>query len=179
MHPENMKHVFVVVAGQYLFLLVILGLLVAWIRSPKDSKLRFFVSVLVVGAIAYCLSLLAAHLHHDTRPFVARHLAPLIPHGADNGFPSDHALLTMTLTAITFFFSKRTATLMFLVTILVAVARIAALIHSPQDIAGAWILGIVGAVVGYYGVRAAWPRISAIATRAFPRLRAQSSDRGE
>ena len=155
-----MEHLFVVVAGQYLFLLVILGVVVALLRAPRGAKARFLVSVLVAGAVAYCLSLLAAHLHYDTRPFVARHVTPLIPHDADNGFPSDHALLTMTLTAITCFFSRRTAAFMFIVTVLVAVARVIALIHSPQDITGAWILGIAGAVIGYYGVRAAWPRMA-------------------
>lgn len=157
-----MKHLFVVVAGEYLFILVIAGLIFAWIRARRETKLRFLLSAAVAGALAYGLSLLAAHMYFDPRPFVVRGVAPLIAHAADNGFPSDHALLTMTLSATTVFFNRKTAALMALVTVLVGVARVMALVHTPQDIAGAWVLGIVASVLGYYVVRALWPQIEKI-----------------
>lgn len=166
---SRMEHLFVVIAGQYLFLPVILGFLVAWIRSPRDCKPRFFLSVLVAAAVAYGLSLVAAQIHYDTRPFVAQHLAPLFPHAPDNGFPSDHALFTMTLAAITFFFDKRVSVLMLVFTALVGVGRVMALVHSPEDILAGWALGVVGAVVGYYTIRALWPRVGHRAPHRPPR----------
>lgn len=136
--------------AKYLFILVVLGLAIAWLRVSKEPKQRFFLSVVLAGIIALLLSRIAGHLYFDPRPFVVQHVKPLIAHAPDNGFPSDHALLTMTLTAVTYFFSKKIAAVMAVLTVFVGIARIAAKVHSPLDIAGGWLLGIVGAIAGYY-----------------------------
>ena len=96
---------------------------------------------------------LAGHLYYDPRPFVTEHVKPLIPHGPDNGFPSDHALFTMTLTVITYFFNKKIASVMLILTIAVGAARVLAKAHSPLDIGSGWVLGIIGAVCGFYLMR--------------------------
>lgn len=146
----------IVFCAKYVFALVILGIGIAWLRTAKNLKVQFIVATIVAGAIAYILSRIASHLYYDPRPFVTEHVKPLIAHQADNGFPSDHALLTMTLTAITYFYSKKAATGMLVLTVIVGVARILAKIHSPLDIGGGWVLGIIGAVVGYYAVSWLW-----------------------
>ena len=143
----------VIFCAQYLFLFVILGMAIAWLRTARRTKLQFAVTTIVAGLVALALSRVAAKLYFDPRPFVTEHVKPLIAHAADNGFPSDHALLTMTLTAVTYFFSKKTATVMLLLTVLVGIARIAAKVHSPLDITAGWLLGAIGAVAGYYLIR--------------------------
>jgi undecaprenyl-diphosphatase len=85
---------------------------------------------------------------------VSEHVKPLISHAANNGFPSDHALFTMTITAITYYFSKKTAAVMLVLTIIIGVARVLALVHSPLDIGAGWVIGVIGAVAGYYGMLA-------------------------
>ena len=152
-YNNTLMNTLLIFCAQYLFLFVILGLAVAWLRSNKNVKLQFAISTVLAGIIALLLSRIAAKLYFDPRPFVREHVKPLISHAADNGFPSDHALLTMTLTAITYFFSRKTAAVMLLLTVLVGAARIAAKVHSPLDIGAGWILGIVGALIGYYLVR--------------------------
>ncbi len=144
--------------AQYLFVFVILGLAIAWLRSNRNVKLQFAVSTVLAGIIALLLSRIAAKLYFDPRPFVSQHVKPLISHAADNGFPSDHALLTMTLTAATYFFSRKTAAIMLLLTVFVGLARIAARVHSPLDIAAGWLIGMLGAVAGYYLMRWAFDR---------------------
>ncbi|MGH7236917.1 MAG: phosphatase PAP2 family protein, partial [Candidatus Saccharimonadales bacterium] len=101
----------------------------------------------------FILSRIGGHFYVDQRPFAAEHIKPLFAHAADNGFPSDHALLTMTLTAITYFFSKKIASIMLVLTIIIGVARVLARVHSTLDIAGGWVFGIVGALAGYYLMR--------------------------
>ncbi len=137
---------------------VILGVAIAWLRTARQTKLRFAVAAIAAGLLALAMSRVAAKLYFDPRPFVTEHVKPLIAHAADNGFPSDHALLTMTLTAITYFFSRKTAAVLLLFTVFVGLARIAAKIHSPLDIAAGWLIGVIGAVVGYYLVRWAFDR---------------------
>ena len=148
----------IIFCAQYLFLFVILGVAIAWLRTARQTKLRFAVAAIAAGLLALAMSRVAAKLYFDPRPFVTEHVKPLIAHAADNGFPSDHALLTMTLTAITYFFSRKTAAVLLLFTVFVGLARIAAKIHSPLDIAAGWLIGVIGAVVGYYLVRWAFDR---------------------
>lgn len=139
---------------------VALGLIVAWLRVSKTEKKEFIVATLFAGTIALLLSRIASHVYFDPRPFVSEHVKPLITHAADNGFPSDHALLTMTLTAVTYFFSKKIASVMLILTVLVGIARVLAKVHSPLDILGGWIIGIIGAIAGYYLMRYLFRRYS-------------------
>ncbi|MHB1865012.1 MAG: phosphatase PAP2 family protein [Candidatus Saccharimonadales bacterium] len=136
--------------AQYLYLVVILTIFIAWLREKRNLKLKFLVAVIIAGAIAFVLSRIASKLYYDPRPFVSQHVKPLFPHVPDNGFPSDHALLTGTLTAITYFFNKKVASIMLVLTIIIGVARVLAKVHSPLDIAAGWIFGIIGAVISYY-----------------------------
>lgn len=140
----------IIFCAKYLVLLVVLGLAAAWLPLNKETKKRFVIATVLAGGIALILSRLAGQLYYDPRPFVTKHVVSLIAHKADNGFPSDHALFTMTLTAVTYFFNKKLAGLMLLATIAIGAARVLANVHSPIDIAGGWALGIAGAIAGYY-----------------------------
>lgn len=140
----------IIFCAQYLLYFVVLGLIVAWFLLGREDKKRFIISTLIACIVAYGIAKLASHLYFDPRPFVSEHIKPLIKHAADNGFPSDHALFTMTLTAATFFFSRKVASVMLVMTVLVGVARILAHVHSPLQIIAGWVFGIIGAVVGYY-----------------------------
>jgi len=140
----------IIFCANYLPIFVLLGIFIAWLRVAKEAKKQLLVTAVCAGIIAVVLSRIAGKLYFDPRPFVTEHVTPLIPHGPDNGFPSDHALLTMTLTAVTYFFSKKIALGMFVLTALVGVARVLAKVHSPIDIAGGWLFGIIGAIAGFY-----------------------------
>jgi undecaprenyl-diphosphatase len=148
----------IIFCAKYLLFVVALGWVVAWVRVSKHGKKQFLVATIFAGIVALALSRVASHLYFDPRPFVTEHVKPLISHVADNGFPSDHALLTMTLTAITYLFSKKIAGGMFVLTVLVGVARVLAKVHSPLDIAGGWLLGVIGAIVGFYAMRYVFSR---------------------
>lgn len=143
----------IIFCAQYLFIFVILGLAIAWFQVDKSTKVKFIVATILAGGIAFALSRIAGHLYYDPRPFVTEHVKPLFSHTADNGFPSDHALLTGMLTAITYFYNKKVANFMLVLTLIIGVARVLAKVHSPLDIAGGWAFGIIGAVAGYYITR--------------------------
>lgn len=139
----------IIFTAQYVFALVIFALALAWILTKREQKVQFIIMTLLAGGIAFVLSRIAAAMYFDPRPFVTLHVAPLIAHAADNGFPSDHALLTGTLTAVAYFYNKKIAVVMALLTIAVGWARVLANVHTPLDIAAGWLLGAVGALVGY------------------------------
>lgn len=146
----------IIFTAQYLILAVAAGVTVAWFLAPKVNQLRFALSVVAAGVIALVLSRIASRLYYDPRPFVTENVKPLFDHAADNGFPSDHSLLAMALTASTYFFNKRLAGIMLVLTVLIGVARVLAKVHSPIDIGGAWIIGVIGAAASFYLVKYFW-----------------------
>jgi undecaprenyl-diphosphatase len=144
--------------AKYLFVVVVLIVLWVWLQAGKRTKAKMAAVIVLAGILALIASRIAGKLYYDPRPFVRNpNLKPLITHAPDNGFPSDHALLTMTLTAALYFYSHRWAAVALVVTAIVGIARVLAHIHSPIDIIGAWIIGIAAAAFAYYAVgRVAW-----------------------
>lgn len=151
----------IIFCAEYLVYFVVLGLIVAWFLVTREDRKRFLVSTIIACIVAYAIAKFAGHLYFDPRPFVSQGVRPLIKHAADNGFPSDHALFTMTLTATAFFFSRKIASVMLAMTILVGVARILAHLHSPLQIAAGWVFGTIGALVGYYLMRLIFDKLIA------------------
>jgi undecaprenyl-diphosphatase len=143
----------IIFCAKDVIVLVVLGWLLTLWRINKDLRRQFIVATVLAGIFALVLSRIASKLYYDPRPFVSQHIKPLIDHAADNGFPSDHALFTMTLTAVAYFYSRKLAALMLIGTILVGVARVLAHVHSPIDIAFGWLIGCVGAGLGFYVAR--------------------------
>ena len=148
----------IIFCASYLYLLVIVGIGIAWLRTTKNLKAQFIVATVLAGAVGFILTRIASKLYYEPRPFVTQHIKPLIAHAADNGFPSDHALLTMTLTTIAYFYNRKIALAMLLLTVIVGAARVLAKIHSPLDIWAGWLFGVIGAAAGYYIVRHFWTR---------------------
>lgn len=148
----------IIFCAKYLLVFVVVGLGIVWLRLPNKLKLQMILATILAGLVAFVLSRIADKLYYDPRPFVSLHVKPLVAHAPDNGFPSDHALFTMTLTALAYFYSKKIAYAMLALTVLVGIARVLAKVHSPVDIAAGWVIGIIGVVVGYYLVNWFWQK---------------------
>ena len=148
----------IIFSAKYLIVGVIIGVIATLLKINRSAKLQFIGTVIIAGGIAFLIARTLSHIFYDPRPFVDLGVKPLIDHTADNGFPSDHALFSMTLTAATYFFSRKIAYGMFVVTLIIGAARVAALVHSPIDILGAWAIAISGAILSYFIVRRIFSR---------------------
>ncbi len=137
----------IIFAAKYLFLVsfVVTGLF--FFTLEKSDKKKMFFLGLVSGVISFVLLKISAMVIQDPRPFVVNHMIPLIPHAADNGFPSDHALLTMWLATVVFSFNKRLGIILAIVSLMVGVSRVLALVHHPIDIVGSIAIAVVSVVV--------------------------------
>ena len=141
-----MNSIIVFVAEYFLYLSVIVtGLF--WLRCRKSTKIELLIRFVLGGVIALALAKVGAYLYYDPRPFVTEHVRPLFPHAADNGFPSDHMLLTSFLGFTILAYSKRTGMLLLVIALAVGAARVAAHVHSPIDIVGSTIFAAVGAFI--------------------------------
>jgi undecaprenyl-diphosphatase len=143
----------IIFCAKYLFVAVILIVAASWLQAERRTRLKLTAAIVLAGILALIISRIAGRLYYDPRPFVSSpNLKPLITHAPDNGFPSDHALLTMTLTAVLYFYNRGWAAAAFAVTVIVGIARVLAHIHSPIDIIGAWLIAMAAATAAFYAV---------------------------
>jgi undecaprenyl-diphosphatase len=77
---------------------------------------------------------------------------PLIPHAPDNGFPSDHTLFGTALAVIIFPFHKRLGTVLFILALLVGIARVYLGINHAIDILGSAVISVLIGLSLYYFV---------------------------
>jgi undecaprenyl-diphosphatase len=142
-------HTLIRVVGDYFFLISVVLVALYWLRAGRKVKISLAWQLVAGGALALALDEWAGHLYYDPRPFVTHHLVPIIPHAADNGFPSDHALLTAFLALTMFLYSRRLAVVLAVNALLVSWARVAAHIHNPRDIIGGFVIAAVAVAISY------------------------------
>lgn len=123
------------------------GVAVYWLRASRPVKFTLAWQLILGGLIALGLARLGGHFYYDTRPFVRDHVKPLFAHAPDNGFPSDHALLTSFLAFSFWRYSKPFSVALLVNALLVSAARVAAHVHSPIDIVGSFVFALIGAWV--------------------------------
>ena len=104
---------------------------------------------LISFPLTYILAKIAGYIIYDPRPFVVEHIKPLIAHAADNGFPSDHTLLTSVIASVIFAYNKKLGMVLFAISIAIGSARVLAGIHHPLDIVGAMVISIVAVYVSW------------------------------
>ena len=140
----------IIFAGSYLYFFVIVialaGLYLTKVVQVKKSLLK-------LSILSFPLSLIIAKIVslfiYDSRPFVTEKVTPLIPHAANNGFPSDHTLLTMTISAVFLIYNRKLGILMAILSIIVGQARVLAKIHQPIDIVGSIIIAFIATFISY------------------------------
>lgn len=139
----------IIFCAKYLFIAVILLYLLAIIQASKKHHKALVVSFIIAGIIAVILDKLGGKLYFDPRPFASHHVTPLIQHTADNGFPSEHTIFSMTMALLLLFYRRRLGALAVLTALVVGIARVAAHVHSPIDIIGGIIIAAIAASGGY------------------------------
>ena len=132
----------IVIGAKYLIYIIAFLAVIATLLSERTVRCGIVKLALLSFPIAFLASLIAGQLFYDTRPFVVEHITPLIPHGADNGFPSDHTLFAMVTAAIIFVYSRKLGVLLGILGILIGVSRVMAKIHYPIDIVGSIAIAI-------------------------------------
>lgn len=153
----------IIFAASYLYILALAVAVVFFLVQPRKIQKNMVVCGVIVAPLAYLLSRIAAFFYYDPRPFVVGHFIPLIAHVADNGFPSDHVLLTGAVAAILWFYNKKLSGILWLLAVLIGAARVLAGVHHVTDIAGSVVIVLLAATVYEIIVRKRfrlhWPKI--------------------
>ena len=140
-------HWLITFIGRYFIFVSLAVAVVFWLRLPTKNKISLGWRVIVGGALAEVLAVIAGDLYYDTRPFVTAHIVPLIAHARDNGFPSDHALVASFLGFVVLLYSRTVGLGLLLIAVLIGWARVAAHIHHPIDIIGSFVLAAVSVAI--------------------------------
>jgi undecaprenyl-diphosphatase len=129
--------------AKYLYLVIIIIAFI-WFLSQNNPRKR---EILLISCI--CLPLIfiasgiAGRLYYNPRPFAVGNFEPLIPHQADNGFPSHHTLLVSAVSAIVFLFNRRLSLLLWFLALFVGFSRVYAGIHHIIDIIASIFISII------------------------------------
>ncbi len=136
-----------VFVAQYLYLFALLIAAIFFFTQTKAVMKNMAICGVIIAPLAYVVSRISSLFYYDPRPFVVGHFVPLIAHAADNGFPSDHVLLTGAVAMIVWFYNKKLSVVLWALALLIGWARVFVGVHHWTDIIGNIVMVIVSGVV--------------------------------
>jgi membrane-associated phospholipid phosphatase len=149
-------HTLIVILAQYLIAVPIIAWLVYGLRlESRGARLRFVLEAAVAAVIVVLLAKIGSALYDNPRPYIVAHIRPYFPASADNGFPSDHTLLSGYLAMLLWYRDKRWGWPLLGIAAVIGLARVAGKAHHLIDIVGALVCAAVGVSLGLYLTRRA------------------------
>lgn len=144
-----------IVASDFIIIPVIMATVVFFMLKTREQRVKY-VAVLIIGAVlALIFARIGGAIINDPRPFVANphtHHA-LISHSRDNGFPSDHTLLSSFLGFAMLPFAPAFGVVGLILALLIGAARVMANVHHPLDIIGSFAFSAAAVAIAYYSVK--------------------------
>ena len=150
----------IILSAKYLYIVVILVAMIYFFQQNLSKKKEIAWVGIISLILTYIVAKIGSFLYFDPRPFTITHITPLIAHVADNGFPSDHTLISAAFAAIIFAYDKKIGIILWVLTLLVAISRVAAGVHHIVDIVGSMIIAASVTAVVYYFILPKLPRNS-------------------
>lgn len=126
--------------AKYLIWILVFLSIGFFFTQKKGGQKKLLLLAVISLPLTFIIALLAGHIYYDPRPFVSYHFTPLVAHKANNGFPSDHALLSFVVASLLFVYNKRMGIVVGVIGLLIGIARVYVGIHSPVDILGSFVI---------------------------------------
>ena len=125
------------------FALALLGLWLTWM--PKNQRAAFLAGISALVALG--IGQLIGMAFPRPRPYLTHHVNLLISRTADTSFPSDHATLGFAVAILVWRHNRRVGTVLLLLALLLAFARIFVGAHYPSDVLGGAVVGALTSAV--------------------------------
>lgn len=156
------------VATDLLWILAACFALIWLLVEGRHGKVTLACATVIGLVLVLVLILIAGAVHNDPRPFVDNPaLRPLISHGPDNGFPSDHSAAAALIATLVILRHRWFGAALAVGALAVAWARVAAHVHHVQDV----VAGLaIGAAAGWAGALLAGVLITRVAARTDTRI---------
>jgi undecaprenyl-diphosphatase len=123
------------------------------------------ISGLASAGLGLLLSQAITHVWVRERPFVAHPTQTLLlgPPSSEPSFPSDHAVAAFAIAFTVALIGGRRVGVLFLAgAAIVAITRVLVGLHYPGDVGGGAMVGLVAALIVFFGGRGRWFRIVAL-----------------
>ena len=133
----------IIFGAKYLIFVLIAIALVWFVRQAREKQKQIAIFAIITLPAAYLVAKISSMFYYDPRPFVIGNSTPLISHVADNGFPSDHTLLSAAIASVVYYFDKKVGVILFVLALLVGAARVLAGVHHSVDIFGSLVIAVV------------------------------------
>lgn len=143
-------------AAQYLIFIIIILAIAFFLHRPKHEKKEIVIFAFITLPIIFIISRICASLYFNPRPFVENQFLALIPHKANNGFPSDHTLLSSAAAMIIWHFNKKIGWFLLLLAVIVGLARVYVGVHHLIDIFASITISFT---VVLFAQKFYWPKI--------------------
>ncbi len=143
----------VVFIARYFYLIVLVAGVIFFFLQPRKIKKSMLICSIIIAPLSYVIAKIAGALYYDPRPFVVGHFLPMIAHAADNGFPSDHVLLTGAIAMIIWFYNKRLSVVLWILALLIGWSRVYSGVHHGLDIAGSIAIVLFSGAIYYFAIR--------------------------
>lgn len=140
---DNIGFGLITFGANYLIIFIIIIALAAYFVQPEKDKVSMLVFSLLTFSLAYLAAKIIGHFYYDPRPFVVNHFKPIISHAPDNGFPSDHMLMSSAVAAVLYYYNKKVSLVLWVLAFIVGLSRICAGVHHWIDILGSIIISII------------------------------------
>jgi undecaprenyl-diphosphatase len=142
----------IIFCAKYLIFFMALAMATYWLVSPRANKTELALVAAVALPLAYGVARIAGMLYGHQQPFAEFEYEPLVPHGVDNSFPSDHSAAAGVLAGVASLYNRSLGLLMWILAVAVAAGRMLAGLHYPVDVIVGLVLGGVCAAFAYWGV---------------------------
>jgi membrane-associated phospholipid phosphatase len=130
--------------------IVLIGAYALLVYVPNNQKIKSYPRIIMAGITALLLAKLTGLMWQpdSARPFIEMGVQAKAAYLDNAGFPSDHVLFAAAISFAVWFETKRpkVAILLFVLTVLVALGRVLALVHTPLDCFGGFIFASFGAL---------------------------------
>jgi undecaprenyl-diphosphatase len=146
-------HEIIIVVAKYFVVLPVVIVFLIGARLPRRQQLELLGLLTIGGVLSLLLARLSSHLYYDPRPFAAGHFRPLIPHSTDNGFPSDHTLISAFFAYVALHYNKKLGWMVMALAILIGSSRVAAGVHHIDDVLGSFIIAGAGYWLAILGIQ--------------------------
>lgn len=139
------------IIADYLVLPIALVGGVVLLAVPARLRYAAWGLAFMTGLTALLFAKIVSLFYQGERPFETLGVEPGAAFLPNPGFPSDHALLVFTVTCIVWATTKNKALsgVLLAASILVALGRVLALVHTPLDVIGGIFCAILAAICIY------------------------------
>ena len=136
--------------AKYVVFIIVLIAGIYWLTLPNKQKVQMLIFGAIIAIVTFILTRIGSAVYYDARPFVDMNVTPILPHDANNGFPSDHTALAFVAAAAVFYMNRKLGSVLFVIAFTVGASRVVGYIHSPTDIAGSIVFVVIAYAVASY-----------------------------